>query len=374
MAHRESTLPFASLVAGAEVGIRNDRVESGLGKFVLEELARSILDNGLLNRLHVWQTTKPGDGANKAVNAVTAGERRLRALAMLADGRVKPKAEDRDAKRKNEALAALLKAVPVLLLDAKDQPEVEILALVDNVQREDLSIFEIAMKLHSLKTRGMQQREMAKRINKSESWVSRVLAAYRDASPELKQAWQDGELPFDTVEPLSKKPEPEQKAAVAKHKDIRKKGTRAAKGESARAAGKADRRTPSKASPKASPLTASEEAALAADAGALACMREPAFIREPDVHELASREMLEGLWGMTRDAPAGSLSRGVHLAMSFALGMIGDSEFDDEWFAERRAAAAAAKSAEDGFVAGAAMMGGKNGAAAAAKHLRGDQA
>lgn len=104
----------------------------------LKELANSIREYGVLQPLIVRQ----GEHANEYV--LIAGERRLQA-----------------------ARQANLENVPTILREASDQESLE-LALIENVQRADLSPLESAEAYQQLKDDfGLSDEEIAKRVGKS---------------------------------------------------------------------------------------------------------------------------------------------------------------------------------------------------------------
>ena len=126
----------------------------------LEELAQSIGRYGILSPLSVRQR----DGQYELV----AGERRLRAARM-----------------------AGLERVPCLVLDI-DGIESGAIALVENLQREDLDYIEQAQGIARLIERfGLSQEECARRLGKSQSAVAnklRLLKLPRDVLDKLRAA------------------------------------------------------------------------------------------------------------------------------------------------------------------------------------------
>ena len=115
-------------------------------KEALEELARSIRHKGILQPLLVRRTTIPGQ------YELVAGERRWRAARM-----------------------AELKEVPVYVRDLTDD-EVMIVALMENLQREDLNPAEEARALQTIRDKmGLTQEELASRLGKSRSMVANAL-------------------------------------------------------------------------------------------------------------------------------------------------------------------------------------------------------
>ena len=110
----------------------------------LEELAASIAQVGLLQPL----TVRAASGGWELV----AGERRLRAAVM-----------------------AGLEQVPCLVVQA-DEEHSALMALVENIQRQDLDFWEEAMALDKLiSVCGLSQEEAARRIGKSQSAVANKL-------------------------------------------------------------------------------------------------------------------------------------------------------------------------------------------------------
>lgn len=104
----------------------------------LEELAQSIKESGLLEPLIV---VKRENGF-----MIIAGERRWRACNL-----------------------AGVKEVPVRILEADDKKVAE-LALLENLQREDLSIVEEAKAYEGLIDMGMSQEEIARKMGIKQSW------------------------------------------------------------------------------------------------------------------------------------------------------------------------------------------------------------
>lgn len=109
----------------------------------LRELVESIREKGLLQPLLV---RPKGEGYE-----LVAGERRYRA-----------------------ALEAGLKEVPVLIRDLTDREALEI-ALVENLQREDLSPVEEALGYQRLLEMGLTQEEVSRRVGKARSTVANAL-------------------------------------------------------------------------------------------------------------------------------------------------------------------------------------------------------
>ena len=116
-----------------------------LNRQALDELAANIKENGILQPL---TATKLDNGRYQLI----AGHRRL-----LAAGK------------------AGLDTVPVILMD-KTEEEVAVLAVIENLQREDLNFFEQAMAIQSLMTGlSLTQAEVGQKLSLSQPAVANKL-------------------------------------------------------------------------------------------------------------------------------------------------------------------------------------------------------
>lgn len=110
----------------------------------LEELSESIKENGLFQPILLRETLVGYE--------IISGERRYRA-SKLAD----------------------LKTIPAIIYDYTDQQMMEV-ALVENIQREDLSIVEEARSYQSLiDNLGYTQEQLANKVGKSRSHVANII-------------------------------------------------------------------------------------------------------------------------------------------------------------------------------------------------------
>jgi ParB family chromosome partitioning protein len=128
----------------------------------MEELSDSIAQYGLIQPITVRRC---GRGYE-----LIAGERRFRAC-----------------------IAAGLKEVPAVIIEA-DNNKSAILALLENLQREDLSFFEIAESYKSLiREQGMTQAEIALKMGKSQSSVANKIRLLK-LPPRVKKLIRDYNL------------------------------------------------------------------------------------------------------------------------------------------------------------------------------------
>lgn len=140
---RPAGSPVGQLIPAEDIQPNPNQPRRSAGD--LSELIASIREKGILEPILV----RPVGGRYQII----AGERRFRA-----------------------ALEAGLDEIPCIVRRTSDAEMME-LALIENLQREDLSAFEEADGLNTLKeTYGYTQEEMAQRLGKSRSAVAEVLA------------------------------------------------------------------------------------------------------------------------------------------------------------------------------------------------------
>ena len=121
---------------------KSDQPRKYFDKDALEQLADSIVENGLLQPILVREY---GEGRYQII----AGERRFRASKL-----------------------AGLTEIPAIILD-RDNKSVAQIALIENIQREDLNPLEEAMAFKSLKEEyDMTQEELSERLGKSRSAIA----------------------------------------------------------------------------------------------------------------------------------------------------------------------------------------------------------
>ncbi len=128
-------------------------------RFIFEDepllrLADSIRRFGILQPLSV-RTTQSQTG-NKQIYQIIAGERRWRAARIIG-----------------------LTEVPCIIFDINSQKSAE-LALIENIQREDLNIFEQAAAIASLiDIYGLTQEQAARQLSASQSYIANKLRILR---------------------------------------------------------------------------------------------------------------------------------------------------------------------------------------------------
>ena len=134
-----------TLLSISMVDPKSDQPRKTFNKEALEELARSIEENGLLQPILVREYA---GGRYQII----AGERRFRACKI-----------------------AGISEIPAIILDRDDRKVAEI-ALIENLQREDLNPIEEAMAFKALADDyGLTQEEVSERVGKSRSAIANAI-------------------------------------------------------------------------------------------------------------------------------------------------------------------------------------------------------
>lgn len=163
---------------------RKDQPRKKFEEESLQELANSIQEHGILQPVLV-RPVKNG-------YEIIAGERRWRAARM-----------------------AGLENIPVVVHDIDDQKAAEI-SLIENIQRDDLTVVEEAKAYKRLAEQfGYTQETIAEKIGKSRAYVANTLRIL-NLPEEILEMLEKGELNAGHVRPLLALPTSEQQLAAAK--------------------------------------------------------------------------------------------------------------------------------------------------------------
>jgi len=166
-----------------DVSPNTDQPRTIFDEDALNELAESIKENGVIQPIIV---TKKGKGYS-----IVAGERRWRASRL-----------------------AGLKTIPAIVRDFTDQQTMEI-ALIENLQREDLNPLEEAYAMENLvKKYKMSKEALAKKLGKSRSAVSNTIRLI-GIDPSLQDFIRTGELSAGHARALLALKDAEDQRAVA---------------------------------------------------------------------------------------------------------------------------------------------------------------
>ena len=142
---------------------KKDQPRKNFDPLALEELASSIKENGLLQPIIVREY---GEGRYQII----AGERRFRASKL-----------------------AELSEIPAVIMNKDDRKAAEI-ALIENIQRENLNPIEEAMGFRALQDEyGLTQEELSERIGKSRSAIANATRLL-DLPEEILELLAEGKL------------------------------------------------------------------------------------------------------------------------------------------------------------------------------------
>lgn len=146
----------------AKIRVNRDQPRTRFDEEAIDELAQSIRSNGILQPLVVCPTETGYE--------LIAGERRLRAARRLE-----------------------LAVVPAIIREATP-PELLELALIENIQREDLNPVELALAYEALRDQhGWTQNQLADHVGKKRSTIANVLRFLELPDP-IQRALAEGRI------------------------------------------------------------------------------------------------------------------------------------------------------------------------------------
>ena len=178
----------------------------------IPELVEDIKQRGLLENLVVWHKrmkrepfTLPDGRETWDRYILIAGHRRHEAIRIIRE-------EDPSA----------FDTVPVTLFQGNED-DAKFAMLAENLGRDDLTAAEVAEAVYQMKHRGHSQSEIAKRLAKSQAWVSRLLKFRENACEKLRKAVAEEHVPFDLALTLCELDERAQERALARYLETKSK-------------------------------------------------------------------------------------------------------------------------------------------------------
>jgi len=189
----ESPAPPPAPVQASEAGVLHLPIEkivanayqprTAFDEAALQELTESVLLHGVLQPVMV----RPRGGGRYEL---IAGERRFRA-----------------------AQQAGLSQIPAVVREMTDEESLTV-ALIENIQREDLNAMEAARGYKQLLDQfGLTQTELARQIGKSQSTIAYALSLLR-LPPEMQESISRGEISMDHGKVLLSVASPERRAIL----------------------------------------------------------------------------------------------------------------------------------------------------------------
>jgi len=279
-------------------------------------LAMSVKEHGVLVPLVVVRVRIPN---GEAINLVLDGQQRV-----LASRQVLSQDDPLPVRYAREGV------IEDLTWDVSDQ--LLAIALDVGIRRTALSSYELCETAERLRNRGRTGTEIARMINRSETWVSRMCKARLNATAMVLARWRRGDLTDEQFKDLAQEKDPAEQAAKAKAVvDARKSGD---KGEARMLAreGAASAKAKAEREPKHAPKSAKDRAAdkpATATKGKTADKRELEQLPMPEVPPPApppkalpmAKVMLEEIVAMgVQRAPVHDYVRGVIDMAAAALG------------------------------------------------------
>lgn len=168
----------------SEIDTNKNQPRKNFDKAALEELAASIKENGLLQPIAVQKTGERYQ--------IIAGERRFRAFKLL-----------------NE------KKIPAIIKNLSRQQVMQ-MALIENLQREDLSAIEEAEAMKALIDEfNLTQQELAQKLGKARSSIANSLRLL-ELVPEIKSLVDAGSITAGHARAILSLDEPEQQIRLAR--------------------------------------------------------------------------------------------------------------------------------------------------------------
>lgn len=311
--------PLHTLVT--KVGnVSNVRTVTGLDAASIEDLAKQILDAG---RIEVPLIVQKVVYAGKMHEFLWDGQRRNLALEHL----LSKKKIDKDF------LVPVIDRRP----DAVDADDPGFIADVITSQlgialdREGLSTYELCAAAAQLLKAGKNQAQVAKAIKKSESWVSRMLKAWKHATEDLRTALRDGRITDEQFKDLAEVKQPEKQVEATRDiVDMRANNDRGGAVATARVIAETHREPKDTKKAKAAKP---EKAAAAAKAVEKVKVPEvkpappaPAKLSKADIADIAKLRQ-------ERSGAKHAYVRGVCDAAALFLGLIDEKDLKTPWHA-----------------------------------------
>lgn len=195
---RIHTIPFESIVVDVDFNCRKEYTE-------IDELKNSILEDGLLQPMGVAIRPDP-DNPEETQHFLVYGFRRYYAISKIRD-------DDPDA----------YASVDVVINEGNFE-DLRVRNLKENIERKSLSTYEIAQQVKRLVLAGIEQRDIAARLGRNQSWVSYHYKVSTNLSHQAQMALKEGDLTLEQALHIADVPEEKQNDLV---NSVRNADTRA---------------------------------------------------------------------------------------------------------------------------------------------------
>jgi len=297
----------------------NPRSFTGLSEDELDELGANIKKHGIEVPPHVVRVL---DKTGHQSDLVIDGQRRVRAMQ-----RVLPES----------TLVEVFDLEPTAI-ELTPKKQVELLARALNIgqNRKTISSYELSEAAELLRADGMTNGAIARLVDKSDSWVSKMLKARSTASAKLMLAWKKNEVTDELFKEIAELDSGKQSAALEAAKTAREQGDKAG----ARATVKETLEIVKKE--KAEKEEATRETLRVANGhnksatpvvkGPQQEMFERKADKKDDEPKAPSRVVLEDMRGMfEKKPPTDAYVKGIMDGVNFALGFTNPKKFANPW-------------------------------------------
>jgi ParB/RepB/Spo0J family partition protein len=186
---RNATIPFEAIIADIEFNCRKEYTE-------IEDLKQSIIEDGLLQPIGV-SLKNPGTDTEGQKYFLVYGFRRYFAIAKI-----------------REELGLDAYATIDVVLNEGNLEDLRVRNLKENIERKSLTTFEIAQQVKRLVLAGLEQREIATRLGRNQSWVSYHHKVATQLSTQAQQALKSGDITLEQALHIADVPEDQQNELV----------------------------------------------------------------------------------------------------------------------------------------------------------------
>jgi ParB/RepB/Spo0J family partition protein len=166
------TIPFESIVADVNFNCRKEYMK-------IDELKQSILEDGLLQPVGVSLRNNPENGETQCYFLVY-GFRRYYAIAKI-----------------REELGGDAYTTLDVVLNDGNLEDLRVRNLKENIERDSLSAFEISQQVKRLVLAGFEQRDIAARLGRNQSWVSYHYKVATNLTHQAQQALKSGDITLE---------------------------------------------------------------------------------------------------------------------------------------------------------------------------------
>lgn len=186
---RHIAVPFEAIIADTEFNCRREYAE-------IDELKNSIMEDGLLQPIGVAVKQTNSDTDAKSYLLVY-GFRRYFAITKI-----------------REELGPDAYATVDAVLNEGNLEDLRVRNLKENIERKSLTTFEIAQQVKRLVLAGLEQREIATRLGRNQSWVSYHHKVATQLSTQAQNALKSGDITLEQALHIADVPEEQQNELV----------------------------------------------------------------------------------------------------------------------------------------------------------------